>query len=104
MLPHANEPAALFSRYEGLDALAELALDMRWSWNHSTDEIWRRLDPELWAITHNPWVILQTVSHSALEHALADTSFRAMADGWTRRGGAQWNPPPGFSKFIRKAR
>jgi len=66
---------------EGLDALAELALDMRWSWNHSTDEIWRRLDPELWAITHNPWVILQTVSHSALEHALADTSFRAMADG-----------------------
>ena len=23
---------------EGLDALAELALDMRWSWNHAADE------------------------------------------------------------------
>ena len=47
---------------EGFDSLAELALDMRWSWNHATDEVWRQLDPELWEITHNPWVVLQTVS------------------------------------------
>ena len=40
------------------DALAELALDLRWSWNHSTDKLWRELDPELWHITHNPWVVL----------------------------------------------
>ena len=26
---------------EGFDSLAELALDMRWSWNHATDEVWR---------------------------------------------------------------
>ena len=32
---------------EGFDSLAELALDMRWSWNHATDEVWRQLDPEL---------------------------------------------------------
>jgi len=24
---------------EGVDSLAELALDMRWSWNHATDEV-----------------------------------------------------------------
>ena len=24
---------------EGFDSLAELALDMRWSWNHSADEV-----------------------------------------------------------------
>src|ERR1035441_7125296 len=29
---------------EGFDSLAELALDMRWSWNHATDEAWRQLD------------------------------------------------------------
>ena len=29
---------------EGFDSLAELALDMRWSWNHATDQVWRRLD------------------------------------------------------------
>ena len=26
---------------EGFDSLAELALDMRWSWNHATDGVWR---------------------------------------------------------------
>ena len=26
---------------EGFDSLAELALDMRWSWNHATDKVWR---------------------------------------------------------------
>ena len=31
---------------EGFDSLAELALDMHWSWNHATDEVWRQLDPE----------------------------------------------------------
>ena len=33
---------------EGFDSLAELALDLHWSWNHATDEVWRQLDPELW--------------------------------------------------------
>jgi len=42
---------------EGFDSLAELALNMRWSWNHATDEVWRRLEPELWETTHNPWVV-----------------------------------------------
>jgi glycogen phosphorylase len=35
---------------EGFDPLAELALDMRWSWDHATGEMWRQLDPELWEI------------------------------------------------------
>jgi hypothetical protein len=30
---------------DGFDSLAELALDMRWSWNHSADEVWMQLDP-----------------------------------------------------------
>jgi glycogen phosphorylase len=47
---------------EGFDLLAELALNMRWSWNHATDEPCRELDPGLWEITHNLWVVLQTVS------------------------------------------
>jgi glucan phosphorylase len=42
--------------------LHQLALDLRWSWNHASDELWRQLDPELWTRTHNPWVILRTVS------------------------------------------
>ena len=61
---------------QGFDALAELALDMRWSWNHATDEVWRQLDPDLWAITKNPWVVLQTVARDKIEGVLADPQFR----------------------------
>ena len=70
---------------EGFDSLAELALNMRWSWNHATDEVWRRLDPELWEITHNPWVVLQTVSRDRIERVLADPVFRKNVDGLLHR-------------------
>jgi len=65
---------------EGFDSLAELALDLRWSWNHATDQVWRRLDPVLWEFTHNPWVVLQTVSRDQIERVLADPVFRKNVD------------------------
>jgi starch phosphorylase len=61
---------------EGFDSLAELALDMRWSWNHSADEIWKQLDPALWEVTGDPWLILQTVSRDQLVHTLRDSDFK----------------------------
>ncbi len=69
---------------EGFDSLAGLALDMHWSWNHATDEVWRQLDPELWEITHNPWVVLQTVSRDQIERVLADPAFRKNVDDLLR--------------------
>jgi len=65
---------------DGFDLLADLALDLHWSWNHATDEVWRQLDPELWEITHNPWVVLQTVSRDQIERMLADPAFRRNVD------------------------
>ena len=65
---------------EGFDSLAELALNMRSSWNHATDGVWRQLDPELWELTHNPWVVLQTVSRDRIESVLADPVFRKNVD------------------------
>ena len=61
---------------EGFDSLAELALDLHWSWNHATDEVWRKLEPTLWELTQNPWIVLQTVSRRKLERVLADPAFR----------------------------
>jgi len=61
---------------EGFDFLAELALDMRWSWNHAADEVWAQLDPVLWDLTHNPWVVLQTVSRDCLQRSLDNPAFR----------------------------
>jgi starch phosphorylase len=65
---------------EGIDCLAELALDMHSSWNHATDQVWRQLDPVLWELTHNPWVVLQTVSREKLQSVLADPAFRKNVD------------------------
>src|SRR5579872_2796686 len=62
------------------DVLVEIALDLRWSFNHSADKLWRRLDPELWDLTHNPWVVLQTVSKAKLDSALADPEFQLMVE------------------------
>ena len=65
----------------GLDSLAELALDLRSSWNHATDKVWHQLDPKLWEITQNPWVLLQTVSRDRISSVLADPVFRKEVDG-----------------------
>ena len=64
------------SDVEGSESLAELALDLRWSWNHAADEIWIQLDPALWELTHNPWVVLQTVSRDRIEQLLGEPAFR----------------------------
>ena len=76
---------------EGFGPLAELALDMRWSWNHYADDVWRQLDPALWELTQNPWVVLQTVSRDKLRHVLADPAFRKKVDALvqTRRQAAE---------------
>ncbi len=61
---------------EGAEYLAELALDLRNCWDHGADKIWKRLDADLWDVTRNPWVVLQTVSRTRLETACADPEFR----------------------------
>ncbi len=70
---------------EGFESLVALALDLRWSWNHVTDEVWRQLDPVLWGVTHNPWVVLQTTSREKLRKLLAEPAFRKQVSDLGRR-------------------
>ena len=70
---------------EGVDLLAELALDMRWSWNHRSDEVWSYLDPDLWGLTHNPWVVLQTVSRDRLRETLSEPDFISKVENLVKR-------------------
>ena len=65
---------------DGLDSLKELALNLRWSWNHSTDEVWRKIDPALWELTRNPWTILQSASPARIDQLLAEPLFRKEVD------------------------
>jgi len=83
---------------QGFDSLAALALDLRWSWNHATDEVWRKLDPRLWDSTHNPWVVLQTVSRDQIERALGDPIFRKKVDGLSESCRQAANAPAWFQK------
>ena len=76
---HPKEPL-LCADIEGFDSLSELALDMRSSWSHGTDDVWRKLDSALWDLTQNPWVVLQTVSREKLQRVLADPAFRKNVD------------------------
>jgi starch phosphorylase len=83
---------------DGVDSLAELALDLRWSWNHATDDVWRKLDPRLWEITHNPWVVLQTVSRDQIERVLADPVFRDRVNDLIDAGRRATEAPAWFQR------
>lgn len=60
----------------GFEDLAELALDVRWSWNHAADPIWKQLDNDTWELTHSPWVVLQSVARDRIGRLMADDAFR----------------------------
>lgn len=69
-----------FQNEDLLPSLTELALDLHWSWSHATDKVWKLLDPVLWELTHNPLVVLQTVSHDRIQQALADPIVREVVE------------------------
>ncbi|MBL1213312.1 MAG: alpha-glucan family phosphorylase [Ignavibacteriae bacterium] len=68
------------SEQKEVNVLMELALDLRWSWDYSADEMWRQFDPELWDITRNPWAVLQTVSKEHFQELISDPLFRKKID------------------------
>jgi len=87
----------------GVDALAELALDLRWTWNHQTDELWAELEPELWAATRNPWVVLQTASRGRVEGLLARPEYRERVERLLERRRQQLSSPAWFQSAHAQA-
>jgi glycogen phosphorylase len=65
---------------ERVAPLVELALDVRWSWNHAADQVWKQLDPQLWNSLRSPWSVLRSVGKDRIEQLLADPTFRANVD------------------------
>jgi len=83
---------------EGTDDLIELALDMRWSWDHGADELWKQLEPELWELTRSPWVVLQTTSAAKLQALCRDTAFREKAGSLIERQRTSRDAPAWFQR------
>ena len=69
-LYHADLP-------DELSGLPDLALDLRWTWSHGSDSLWRQLDVESWKRTRNPWAMLQSISRERLTAAAKDQEFVA---------------------------
>jgi starch phosphorylase len=61
---------------ESLKGLEVLAKNLFWSWNPQFIELFKRIDPVLWAACgHNPVKLIGTVSQSRLEALAANESF-----------------------------
>ncbi|GGB05262.1 alpha-glucan phosphorylase [Puia dinghuensis] len=86
------------SDVEGMDDLVGLALDLRWSWNHEADEVWQALDPDLWAMTHNAWIVLLTMSHEQLRIRMADPAFRGKINDLLEKRQQAADEPAWFQK------
>ncbi len=104
--PRVSNPvwSLLPTDVEGFAALAELALDLRWSWNHAADDVWRQLDPDLWELTHNPWGVLQTVSRDRVERVLGNPALRARIDELVHAMQHAATSPRGSSRPTRRRR
>ncbi len=57
-------------------ALLRLARDLRPTFAHHPDEIWGRLDADLWRATHNRWVVAAAASDAAIAHLIGDPDGR----------------------------
>src|SRR4051812_38903241 len=60
----------------GREALREIALDLRWTWSHAGDELWRTIDAETWELTRNPWWLLQMVPPPRFDQLAGEPEFR----------------------------
>ncbi|MGI8456609.1 MAG: alpha-glucan family phosphorylase [Propionibacteriaceae bacterium] len=58
---------------EALKPLGELALNLRWSWHHDTQELFASVDPELWeAVDHDPVQLLSRLSAKRVQALAGD--------------------------------
>lgn len=62
---------------EALNGLFTLALDLRWSWHHGSDVLWRTLDQETWDSTRNAWLVLNSAAGERLDELSRDPEFLA---------------------------
>ncbi len=64
-----------------LERLRDIAYNLRWSWDHDSRALFRRLDADLWErARHNPLLLLGRADQSTLERAADDAGFLAHFD------------------------
>jgi starch phosphorylase len=91
-----------------LEGLRKLVYNLRWTWDHETIELFRRLDRDLWETSgHNAVLMLGRIDQARLEAAASDDAFLAHLERvtlgfdtymrgentWFQRRHGEENPP-----------
>ena len=64
-----------------LEGIRELAYNLIWSWDTDAQDLFRRMDPDLWRSTdHNPVLILGSIQQDRLDALSRDAGFLAHYD------------------------
>lgn len=58
-----------------LAELVSLSLDLRWTWNHASDQLWSGINHDVWKQSANPHLVLQNTSKQRLTQLASETSF-----------------------------
>ena len=58
------------------EMITDLATDLRWTWSHAGDTVWKAMDPQLWEQCENPFVVLQNLSRKRLEELNQNSQFK----------------------------
>jgi len=74
LMPYLRDlPADLLPLVE---QIASLAMDLRWTWSHAGDAMWKIMDPQLWEQSENPFVVLQNLSYERLQALNQNKEFK----------------------------
>src|SRR5215831_16497734 len=68
-----------------LEWLTRPAFDLRLSSSKTLAQIWRRIDPEAWDRTNNPWMVLQHADTTRLDELAQDEALQADLADWMER-------------------
>ena len=88
----------------GLEVLTDLALDVRWTWSHAGDALWRMVSPDAWERTYNPWTLLQDIPGKRLEQLAQDPRFQHELQRLFATHGQYLNDPGWYQQVHAAAR
>ena len=59
-----------------VDTVMDLAMDLRWTWSHAGDALWKAMDPEVWEQTKNPFAVMQNLDLQCLQELNENPQFK----------------------------
>lgn len=80
-------------------------MDLRWTWSHASDALWRAIDAHAWEHTQNPYLILQNVSQQRLalereQYITQESWYSRNCDGMSQKRIAYFSMKFGLGQAL----